>query len=206
MKTMSSGAGAMFMKEELRSRSCIIFVTAPQPCGWKQANWKHLALDSLPPINVLGWKVGEVVSVHQFWKVKYLSLQCQQCLDSHGRPQKFFQGGNIDILLILFRLLTMQRKCTFTKRFALSTPQRKGPILRKKSQKCVRRQAIAKLGIWKDFFRGDRPEPYQPPSAVYPQLGRFTLSHGARNSVLPPRGDFAGLAHQTKFQTPKLEH
>jgi len=66
MKTMSSGAGAMFMKKEPRSRSCIIFTTAPQPCGWKQANWKHLALELLPPKIVLGSKVVEVVSVQQF--------------------------------------------------------------------------------------------------------------------------------------------
>jgi len=61
MKTMSSGAGAMFMKEVLRSRSCIIFTTAPQPEGSKL---KHLALELLPPIKVL--KVVEVVSVHKF--------------------------------------------------------------------------------------------------------------------------------------------
>ena len=41
----------------------------------------------------------------------------------HGRAQKIFQGwGNIYILLIFFRLLTMQYKRTFTKRFTLSTP------------------------------------------------------------------------------------
>jgi len=41
----------------------------------------------------------------------------------HGRPQKFVQGGgNLNILLVLFMLLTMQRKCTFLKRFALSKP------------------------------------------------------------------------------------
>jgi len=35
----------------------------------------------------------------------------QQGRYAHGRPQKFFQGGgNIDILLIFFKLLTMQRK------------------------------------------------------------------------------------------------
>jgi len=34
-------------------------------------------------------------------------------------------GGNLDILLIIFKLLTMQCKWTFTKRFTLSTPQRK---------------------------------------------------------------------------------
>ena len=34
MKTKSSGAnsGDMLMKKELRSRSCVIFTTAPQPC------------------------------------------------------------------------------------------------------------------------------------------------------------------------------
>jgi len=46
-----------------------------------------------------------------------------QCI--HGRRQKFFQGGgNVQILLrsILCRLLTIQCKWTFTKRFTLSTP------------------------------------------------------------------------------------
>ena len=34
----------------------------------------------------------------------------------HGRPQKFFQGGGkVDILLIFFRSLAMQRKWTYTK-------------------------------------------------------------------------------------------
>jgi len=36
MKTKSSGTGAMFMKEELRSRSCDIFTTAPR--SWKNSN------------------------------------------------------------------------------------------------------------------------------------------------------------------------
>jgi len=40
----------------------------------------------------------------------------------HGRPHKFFQGGNVENLLMLFRLLTMQYKWTFTKRITLSTP------------------------------------------------------------------------------------
>jgi len=48
------------------------------------------------------------------------ALSRNQC--SHGLPQKFFQrGGNVEILLILFSLLTMQRKWRFTKRFTLST-------------------------------------------------------------------------------------
>jgi len=51
----------------------------------------------------------------------------------HGRPQNFFpRGGKIDILLILFRFLTMQRKRTYTKRFNLNTPQRKCSMLRQK--------------------------------------------------------------------------
>jgi len=53
----------------------------------------------------------------------------------HGRPQKFFQGGQSRHFLILFRLLTMQCKSMFTKRFTLSTPQRKCPMLRQQSQK-----------------------------------------------------------------------
>jgi len=47
-------------------------------------------------------------------------LDRNQC--THGRPQKIFQRGQRQILLIIFRLLTMQCKCTFTKRFTLSTP------------------------------------------------------------------------------------
>ena len=38
--------------------------------------------------------------------------------------------GNADILLIIFKLPTMQCKWTFTKRFTLSTPQRKSLMLR----------------------------------------------------------------------------
>ena len=36
---------------------------------------------------------------------------------------EMFPGGNVDILLIIFRLLTTQCKWTFTKRFTFSTPQ-----------------------------------------------------------------------------------
>ena len=39
-----------------------------------------------------------------------------------GVRRNISRGGSIDILLILFRLLTMQCKCTFTKRFTLSNP------------------------------------------------------------------------------------
>jgi len=34
----------------------------------------------------------------------------------HGRLQKIFQGDNVDILLVLFRLLTMQCKRTMGRR------------------------------------------------------------------------------------------
>ena len=48
------------------------------------------------------------------------ALNRNQC--SHGRPQKYFQRrGSVEISLIPFRLLTMQRKWRFTKRFTLST-------------------------------------------------------------------------------------
>jgi len=54
----------------------------------------------------------------------------------HGRPQKFFHGvGNVDILLIVLKWLTMQCKWTFKESFFLSAPQRKCPILRPQSQK-----------------------------------------------------------------------
>jgi len=46
-------------------------------------------------------------------------LDRNQCI--HGSLQKFFLGVNVEILLILFRLLTMQCKWTFTKRFTLYT-------------------------------------------------------------------------------------
>jgi len=49
-----------------------------------------------------------------------------------GVRRNFSRG--IEILLIFFRLLTMQCKWTFTKRFTPSTPQRKSPMLRQQSQ------------------------------------------------------------------------
>jgi len=47
---------------------------------------------------------------------------------SHGRPHKLFQGNNVDILLIILRLLTLRCKRTFTKHCLVSTPQRKFPM------------------------------------------------------------------------------
>jgi len=44
-----------------------------------------------------------------------------------GAAEIFPEGGNVDILLIFFRLLSLQCKLMFTKRFTVSTPQRKCP-------------------------------------------------------------------------------
>jgi len=42
-----------------------------------------------------------------------------------GIRRNFSRGGNVDILVIVFRLLTLQCKWTFKKRFPVSTPQRR---------------------------------------------------------------------------------
>ena len=47
----------------------------------------------------------------------------------------FSRGDNVGILLILFRLLTIQCRWMFTKCFTLSTQQRKCHMLRQESQK-----------------------------------------------------------------------
>jgi len=45
-----------------------------------------------------------------------------------GVRRNFSRGGNVDILLIFFKLLTLQCKWTFKKRFTVSTPRRKFPM------------------------------------------------------------------------------
>jgi len=57
---------------------------------------------------------------------------------------EIFQGGNADILLIIFELLKMQCKWTFTKSITLSTPQRKNaPCFgSKQSQKALRCEVL----------------------------------------------------------------
>jgi len=45
-----------------------------------------------------------------------------------GVRRKFSRQDNVGILLIFFRLLTLQCKWTFTKHFTVSTPQRKFPM------------------------------------------------------------------------------
>jgi len=57
-----------------------------------------------------------------------------------GRPQKFFHGGNVEILLILFRLLTMQCKRTFTKRLLYFTAIITKNALRGRKVHCDRLQ------------------------------------------------------------------
>jgi len=54
-----------------------------------------------------------------------------------GVRRKFSRGSNVDIILILFRLLTMQCKWTFTKRVTRSSLKRKYPMLRQQSQKTL---------------------------------------------------------------------
>ena len=54
----------------------------------------------------------------------------KHCNQSWAPAEIFPRGGKVDLLLTLFRLLTMQRKWTHTKRFTLSTQQRKCPLLR----------------------------------------------------------------------------
>jgi len=52
-----------------------------------------------------------------------------------GSPQKFFQGGKRrHIFHILFRLLTVQWKWALIKRFTISTPHRKLPMIWQQSQ------------------------------------------------------------------------
>jgi len=61
-----------------------------------------------------------------------------QCLINHEQlvlqawtsAEIFPRGGKVEILLTLFRLLTMQYKWRYTKHFTFSTPQRKCPMLR----------------------------------------------------------------------------
>jgi len=64
---------------------------------------------------------------------------------NHACPQKFFQvGGNVNILLIFFRLLTLQCKWTFTKLFTVST-------LSDGVSRLVSRPIFASLGLLEGF-------------------------------------------------------
>jgi len=67
----------------------------------------------------------------ELWRILYFR--------SWASAEIFPGGGKVDILLIIFRLLTMQCTWTFTKRFTLSTPQRKCPVLRQQSKRWQQR-------------------------------------------------------------------
>jgi len=54
----------------------------------------------------------------------------QKLQKAWASAETFPGGGKVDISLILLRLLTVQRKCSYTKRFTFSTPQRKWSMLR----------------------------------------------------------------------------
>jgi len=60
-----------------------------------------------------------------------------------GVRRNFSMGGNIDILLIVSRLLTMQCKWTFTKHFTLPN-HIKCPMLWQQSQKCASLAALTR--------------------------------------------------------------
>jgi len=60
-----------------------------------------------------------------------------------GVRRNFSRGGNVDILFILFRLLTMQAKRTLTKRFSLST-QKEIAAFYGNSHKCTSLAGIAR--------------------------------------------------------------
>jgi len=54
-----------------------------------------------------------------------------------GVRRIFSRGGNIHILLILFGLLTMQCKKTFTKRFTISRPKENALFYSNSRKHCV---------------------------------------------------------------------
>jgi len=61
------------------------------------------------------------ISIRSIVKVNYLKKKSPKffwcaLVPPSGRPQKFFQEGKNDVLLVSFRLLTMQRKLTYAKR------------------------------------------------------------------------------------------
>jgi len=67
--------------------------------------------------------LAAVLSILPFCQ-RFVSLVSTQ-ISEHGYQQKFLQGcGNVDILLIILKLLTMQCKYTLTKHITISTPQR----------------------------------------------------------------------------------
>jgi len=60
-----------------------------------------------------------------------------------GVRRNFSRGGKVDILLVIFKLLTMQCKWTFTKRCTLSAPQN-AQCFGNNYKKCALLAAIAR--------------------------------------------------------------
>jgi len=78
-----------------------------------------------------------------------------------GVGRNFSRGGNVDILHIIFKLLTMQCKWTFTKRFTLSTPQRKWPTVTI-TKKCASLAAIPRTQVCYDSLQYTVGQGLQP--------------------------------------------
>ena len=117
-----------------------------------------------------------------------------------GVRRNFSRVGNVDILFILFSLLTMQCKWTLTKRFASFYTIKKEPHVTAAVTKMRFLAAIARNESRKDFFqRGTNQSRISRPP--YPQL-RGTLSQGSKFQYRRHGVAFVGLAPQTKLQPP----
>ena len=112
--------------------------------SWKQ-NWITRALT-----NSLLCSVFYFVFLLYFIALLYCESSQSQS-QSHGHPQKFFQGGGeVDLLLILFRLLAMQCNLTFTKGFILYTSQKNARRYSNSPKKCT--SLVAMLVFHSCFF------------------------------------------------------
>jgi len=107
----------------------INFITAgPLP----QGPWQLAPL----PLLIRPWKLTSctdekiIVILHTYRKARDDARPLKRAVIFMGVRRNFSRGGKVDILHILFGLLMMQRKWTYTKRFNLSTRQRKCPMLR----------------------------------------------------------------------------
>ena len=96
------------------------------------------------------WKLNyqELVEIYPKLNIIQHSLHWKLCItheSTMGVRRKFSRGvGNVDILLKIFRLLTIQCKWTFIKRFTLSTRQKKLPMIRQQWQKCASLTVMAR--------------------------------------------------------------
>jgi len=95
--------------------------------SFRKADWKRFCLltdesaERLPPLDT-----SNIEMAYQDFCESLLSAakQCiprghrKNCVQWHGRPQKFFQGGAKFCLFlpVFFRLMAMQRRWTYTKK------------------------------------------------------------------------------------------